>query len=76
VNSRNGKINVIPGCPAALMKTSTVSPRAEKYDSTTETIRYSGAIRLRITSASSTAMTAMAIGMTVRRSRSDSCPTS
>jgi hypothetical protein len=69
-------MNVSPGCPAALMNTSTVRPRAEKYDSTTETIRYSGAIRLRITTASSTAMTAMAIGMTVRRSLSDSCATS
>ena len=58
------------------MNTSTVSPSAEKYESTTETIRYSGAIRLRITTASRTVMTAMAIGMTVRRSLSDSWATS
>ena len=59
-----------------MTNTSTVSPRAEKYDSTTEAIRYSGATRLRITSASRIAMTAMAIGITVRRSLSDSWATS
>src|SRR5580704_13727256 len=76
MNSKNGKMKVSPGWPAALTKTSTVSPSAEKYDSTTEAISYSGATRLRITTASSTAMTAMAIGMTVRRSLSDSWATS
>jgi len=76
MNSKNGRMKVSPGWPAALMNTSTVSPSAEKYDSTTEAIRYSGATRLRITTASSTAMTAMAIGMTVRRSLSDSWATS
>jgi hypothetical protein len=39
-------------------------------------IRYNGAISERITSASSTAITATAIGMTVRRSPSDSWATS
>jgi hypothetical protein len=76
MNSMNGKMNVSPGWPAALTNTSTVSPRAEKYDSTTEAIRYSGATRLRITTASSTAMIAIAIGITVCRSPSDSCATS
>jgi hypothetical protein len=69
-------MKVSPGCPAALTNTSTVSPSAAKYESTTDAIRYSGAISERITSASSTAMTAMAIGMTVRRSPSDSWATS
>ena len=69
-------MKVSPGCPAAFMNTRTVSPRAAKYESTTDAIRYSGAISERITSASSTAMTAMAIGMTVRRSPFDSWATS
>ena len=69
-------MNVSPGWSATLTNSSTVSPRAAKYESTTEAIRYSGAISERITSASSTVMTAMAIGMTVHRSPSDSWATS
>jgi hypothetical protein len=69
-------MKVSPGCPAAFMNTRTVSPSAAKYESTTDAIRYSGAISERITSASSTVMTAIAIGMTVCRSPSESWATS
>ena len=65
-------MKVSPGCPAAFMNTRTVRPSAAKYESTTDAIRYSGAISERITSASSTAITAIAIGITVCRSPSDS----
>ena len=49
----------------------TASPSAAKYDSATDAIRYSGAISDRMTSASSTPITMIAIGITCARSLLD-----
>ena len=49
------------------MKMMTDSPRAAKYDSATDAIRYSGAISERITRQSSRPMTMMATGTTWTR---------
>ena len=64
-------MKVRPLSPPILMNKMTDSPRAAKYDSATDAIRYSGAISDRITRQSSRPMTTMAIGTTRTRSLSE-----
>ena len=64
-------MKVRPLFPPILIKMMTHSPRAAKYDSATDAIRYNGATSERITRHSSRPITTIAMGTTWTRSLSE-----